>query len=165
MRPSSATLCAVVALLLAGCPDAADGFREGRLLDPCNGSWPVCTTTAGCFVGNAYYLEGQFPGTRRFIVRTDGQASVKISLYLVTEAAVGNTIRIEWNDSACGTKFVEETTGTNFFKDVETNGSYSVTSNVFQPGDHLIEVTCDSTAEYMLKAEIGAPIAPPATGS
>jgi len=150
-------------LVLVGCPDSADQFTAGRLLDPCNGSWPVCTTNAGCFVGNSYYLEGQFPGSRRFIVRTDGQASVKISLYLVTEAAVGDTLRVEWNDSACGTKMVEEVTGTSFFQDIEASGSWSRVKNVFQAGDHLIEVTCGSTAEYLLKAEIGPPVAPSLT--
>jgi hypothetical protein len=147
----------VGALLLAGCPDAADGFKNGRLLNACNSSWPVCTTTAGCFVSNNYYLEGEFPGTRRFIVRTDGQAQIAISIFLVSEGAAGQQLRIEWNDASCGTKSVEEVDGQAFFKEAEAEGTLTRTHSVFQPGDHLIEVTCDSTAEYILKPVITAP--------
>ena len=145
------------ALLLAGCPDAADQFISGRLLDPCNSGWPVCDTTAGCFVGNAYYLEGQFPGTRRFIVRTDGQAQVTIALFLKSEGAAGKSLRIEWNDASCGTKSVEEIDGKAFFKETEAEGELDRTKNVYQGGDHLIEVSCDSTAEYILKAVVTSP--------
>lgn len=145
------------AAALCGCPDPADQFTMGRLLDPCNGSWPVCTTTAGCFVGNAYYLEGQFPGTRRFIVRTDGQADVTIAVFLKTEGAVGQQLRLEWNDSACGTKTIEEIDGTAFFKEVETEGALRRTKPVYRAGDHLLEVSCDATAEYILKAEVVSP--------
>ncbi|MBI5543474.1 MAG: hypothetical protein HY901_06265 [Deltaproteobacteria bacterium] len=147
----------VLGAALCGCPDAADQFIEGRLLDPCNSSWPVCTTTAGCFVGNSYYLEGQFPGTRRFIVRTDGQAAITLSVFLKTQGAVGHELRMEWNDAACGSKFVELIDGTAFFKEVEAEGSLSRTKNVYRAGDHLLEVSSDSTAEYLLKAEVKAP--------
>jgi len=152
--PLFATLVGA-ALLLAGCPDAADQFTSGRLLDPCNGSWPVCTTSAGCFVGNSYYLEGQFPGTRRFVVRTDGQASIAIALFLKSQGAAGEQLRIEWNDASCGNKSVVEVDGKAFFKEVEAEGSLWRVKSVFRGGDHLIEVSCDSTAEYLLKAEVG----------
>ncbi|HEY3451698.1 MAG TPA: hypothetical protein VGK67_35400 [Myxococcales bacterium] len=157
MRTSLLALLAGAALLaLSGCPDSADMFTSGRLLDPCNSSWPVCTTTAGCFVGNSYYLEGQFPGTRRFIVRTDGQASVTIALYLKSQGAAGEQLRIEWNDASCGNKTVEEVDGKAFFKEVEAEGSLRRTKNVYRGGDHLIEVSCDSNAEYLLKAEVNS---------
>ncbi|MGC4121472.1 MAG: hypothetical protein QM765_44235 [Myxococcales bacterium] len=152
--PLLALLAGAALLSLSGCPDSADQFTAGRLLDPCNSSWPVCTTTAGCFVGNSYYLEGQFPGTRRFIVRTDGQASITISLYLKSQGAAGENLRIEWNDAACGNKTVEEVDGKAFFKEMEAEGSLRRTHNVYRAGDHLIEVTCDSTAEYLLKADV-----------
>lgn len=146
-----------LALLLAGCPDAADQFVSGRLLDPCDGAWPVCTTTAGCFVGDTAYLEGQFPGTRRFIVRTPGAAEVTIALFLKTQAATGETLRLEWNDAACGTRSVEEIPGIGFFKEVEAEGELRRTKSVYQGGDHLLEVTSDATAEYLLKVEVKGP--------
>lgn len=155
MRASAIPLGAAL-LLLSGCPDAADQFTNGRLLDPCNGSWPVCTTTAGCFVGNAYYLEGQFPGTRRFIVRTDGQASIALSVFLTTQGAVGHDLQLVWNDAACGTMQIETIDGQAFFKEVETEGLLVRTKNVFQAGDHLIEVSSDTTAEYLLKADVAS---------
>ncbi len=152
--PLFAVLAGAALLALSGCPDSEDQFKAGRLLDPCNGSWPVCTTTAGCFVGNSYYLEGQFPGTRRFIVRTDGQASITVALFLKSQGAAGDSLRLEWNDASCGTKTVEEIDGKAFFKEVEAEGTLRRTTNVYRGGDHLIEVSCDSTAEYLLKAEV-----------
>ncbi len=145
---------ALAALALTSCPDPADQFVSGRLLDPCNGAWPVCNTTAGCFVGNAYYLEGQFPGTRRFVVRTQSQAAITIAVFLKSQGATGEKLRIEWNDSACGTKTVEEVDGKAFFKETEAEGSLRRTKNVYRAGDHLIEVSADCTGEYLLKAEV-----------
>ena len=146
--------CLAAAALLCGCPDASDQFKSGRLLDPCNNSWPVCTTTAGCFVGDSYYLEGQFPGTRRFIVRTQGQAAIEVSIFLETQAAEGNQLSITWNDAACGTVQVVQMTGVDFFKEFQAEGVLSRTKNVYQAGDHLIDVTADCSAEYMLKADV-----------
>jgi hypothetical protein len=144
----------VFAALLSRCSDPVEEFKGGRLLDPCNNSVPVCTTSAGCSLGdgNDRYLEGRFPGPRRFSVRTKGKADITVAIFLTSQAAVGSELKIEWNDSGCGIKEVESVLGKAFFKEAE-QGTFRRTRTVYIPGDHLIEVTSDSTAEYILKVE------------
>jgi hypothetical protein len=141
-------------LLLSGCPDPAAQFIAGRLVDPCDGSWPVCTTIAGCLANNSTYLEGKLPGTRKMIVRTRGQASIKVSIHLKNEGAIGHQTRLEWNDASCGTVASEILTGADFFKEFEAQGEFSRTRNVAQEGDHLILFESDSTADYLLKVDV-----------
>ena len=141
-------------LLLSGCPDPAAQFIAGRLADSCDGAWPVCTNIAGCLVNNSTYLEGRLPGVRPMVVRTRGQASIKVSIHLKTEGAIGKKTRIEWNDASCGTIATEILSGADFFKEFEAQGEFSRTRNVAQEGDHLIVFESDSTADYLLKVEV-----------
>lgn len=149
-------LLAALASLLSACESASDQFIAGRLLDTCNGAWNVCTTTAGCYIGNAYYLEGRFPGTRRFIVHTEGQAALTLSIFLTSEGALGETLQIQWNDAKCG-KTTDIIDSKAFFQEADTQGWLSRTQNMYQSGDHLIEVTSDSTAGYLLKVDVKEP--------
>ncbi len=154
MKLASAKSLALGLLALAGCTDPASAFTAGRLLDPCDSTWPVCTTIAGCVVNDTLYLEGTLPGTRRMIVRTTGQASITVSVYLKTEGATGTNTLIEWNDASCGTVASDSMTGADFFKSFEAAGVFSQTQNVSQEGDHLITFTSDSTADYLLKVDV-----------
>jgi len=156
--PSSSRLLFVAAgLLLAGCPDPAAQFINGHLLEPCNGAWPVCTEIAGCSIDQEYYLQGQFPGTRRFMIRTTGQAQIAVDIFLLTEGAIGLATRIDWWEAGCGSKSSAVTAGQDFFKESEVEGQFRRVESVYQPGDHLIEVDSDATAEYYLKVEIIKP--------
>lgn len=148
-----ASLLASVLLLLGGCTDPADQFTAGRLLDPCDGWWPVCTTVAGCVVNNTLYLEGKLPGTRRMIVRTQRHASIAVSVYLNSEGAIGHEARIDWGD-ACGIVASESLTGADLFKEFEATGVFSRTKNVAQGGDHLVTFSSDATADYLLKVDV-----------
>jgi hypothetical protein len=154
VRASRAAALALSLLALAGCPDPADQFIAGRLLDRCNGTWPVCTTIAGCVVNNTIYLEGTLPGTRRMIVRTRGQATIKVSLYLKSEGATGTNALIEWNETNCGTVASASVGGPDFFREFDAEGVFSRTQNVSQEGDHLITFSSDATADYYVKLDV-----------
>ncbi len=154
MRASRFFGLALGLLAVAGCPDPAAQFTAGRLPDPCNGTWPVCTTIAGCVVNNSTYLEGTFPGPRRMIVRTRSQATIKVSVYLKSEGATGHETSINWNDASCGMVATETLTGADFFKEFEAQGTFTRTKSVSQEGDHLITFSSDSTADYLLKLDI-----------
>ena len=154
MSTRTCALAAALATLLVACADPEEQFKAGRLFDACDRAWPVCTTTAGCIAGNAQYLEGRFPGTRRLIVRTQGQAEVSVVLLLKTQGAIGTETRLEWNEAGCGTRSVETLEGRGFFKEYEAMGEVRRAANVHREGDHLVEVTSDSTADYLLKVEV-----------
>lgn len=156
-RPSRVAAIAAAALALAGCIDAEAVFTSGRLREPCNGSWPVCTTTAGCVVGNAYFLDGRFPGTRRMIIKTESRATVAIVVTLRSEGATGEETRFLWNETGCGTAFTVTVDGRDFFKEFDALGEFRRSKDLARPGDHLIEVSSDATADYLLKLEVDQP--------
>ena len=151
MRPSR--LLALVLLLLGSCPDPEQLFVEGRLPDRCDASWPVCTTTAGCVMSASSYLTGKFPGTRRFIVRTDGPRSLSLVLYLKNQAATGQETRIVFYEAGCGTQAVATVSGKDLFKEADADSTFRRQKDVFKKGDHLIEITSDATTEYLLRVE------------
>lgn len=144
----------LAALLLAGgCASAEELFVSGRLRDTCNESWPVCTTVAGCVVGDTSYVEGKFPGTRRLIVRTDGQREISVVLFFKNEGAIGTETRIVWNEAGCGASAIEVIDGRNLFKEASADGTLKRSRNVFTEGDHLIEITSDATVDYLLRID------------
>jgi hypothetical protein len=148
------SLACSLLLVLGACPNPEEQFTSGRLLDGCDRTWPICTTTVGCIVGDSQYLEGRFPGTRRFAVRTEGQAEIAVALYLRTQNAVGTETRIEINEAGCGSKSTEPIDGRALFREFEAYGEVRRAARVFREGDHLIEVASDATADYLLKVEI-----------
>lgn len=149
-----------VLLGATACASAEDLFVSGRLRDTCNESWPVCTTVAGCMVGDTSYLEGKFPGTRRFIVKTDGQREISVVLFFKNEGAIGTETRIVWNEAGCGASSIEVIDGRSLFKEAAIDGTLKRSKNVFTEGDHLIEITSDATVDYLLRIETKPASAP-----
>src|SRR4051812_33382068 len=66
----------LVPLLLPGCADDAL-FTIGLDKQVCEGNFPTaCGAVARCVLDTGHYLTGNFPTSQRFIVRTDGEATV-----------------------------------------------------------------------------------------
>ncbi len=139
---------------LAGCSDAASIFVGDRLRDECNGNWPVCTTAAGCVIGNGQYVPGTFPGTLRMIVQIQLPTNVSIDIFLKTEGAVGTETDLTWYEVGCGSAFKDPVTGKDLFAQFNAQGEFTDTHPLYEPGDHLIEVVSDATADYLIKLDL-----------
>jgi hypothetical protein len=139
---------------LAACGDAESGFIAGRLQDQCNENWPVCASEAGCVIGNGQYVPGTFPGTLRMITTIQLPTTVTIELFLKTEGAVGSVTHFVWNETGCGSAFVDTVNGKDVFAAFDTAGEFKDSHDLFEAGDHLIQVDSDATANYLLKLDL-----------
>ena len=82
-----------ISLLWAGCLGTTSeaSFIGSREVDLCNGVWNVCKGhTAGCILDESHYIEGTFPGERKFLVETrQGDWKIKILLFLKDRLSPG----------------------------------------------------------------------------
>ena len=153
--PTATTMAALLALT-SGCNFGSEAAFVGpRTLDTCDLEIPVCNTTAGCkLVEEDRFLEGEFPGQRSFIVPTEGEATIRVSLYWRTQLGPGADTEIIWHEPACVDAFRFESQGADVFADSNKQGIFVQEQKVFREGEHLIEIRSDATAEYLLRTDV-----------
>ena len=154
LRLVALALVGVAALM--GC-DARDVFVGDRDRDECNGNWPVCTFRAGCNLNDREYMEGSFPGSRRFIVETNGEAIIRVVILNLSQISPGADTEIHWYEPGCFERYSYNSDGADLFREAGKTGILEREREVFLAGDHLIEVFSDAVADFLLKVEI-API-------
>ena len=152
MRP--ALLLLLPLLITAPACTAEDVFIDGRQIDICDGNWPVCTYRAGCNLNVREYLEGSFPGSRRFIVETEGPATVRVTLLFLSQISPGADTEIHWYEPGCFERYSYTSEGADLFREAGASGVFEKERGVFRPGDHLVEVFSDAVADYLLKIEV-----------
>lgn len=147
MRP---WLCA---LALLGCSETST-FTVGRDLEICEGNVPTaCAVTGRCVLDDAHYLEGTFPGSRRFIVRTEGEATLRFELFLYERKNPGTELRVVAYEPACADRTIYDSAGQDVFRVAASDGILRVELRVTRPGDHLIELSSDAYCRYALKVD------------
>ena len=148
----------VTALGLGGCNFGSEAaFIDGRSLDRCNQSIPVCATTAGCrLVEEDQYLEGRFPGFRQMIVPTAAEAVITVEIYWRTQLSPGADTEILWYEPACVDAYRYESAGLDIFA-ASKDGVLIEQKRVFRGGDHLVEVRSDATGEYVMRTTVQTP--------
>jgi len=124
------------------------------VLDPCNESWPVCTTQVGCILGPESYAEGTFPRTFGFIVQLQEPSTVNLSLFVDNPTAAGMLTAETFNETGCTSHVEVDTTGQVFVTESQTQGIFTRSADLADIGDHLIQVTSDARAAYLVKVDI-----------
>ena len=142
----------------SGCDFGSEAaFIDGRSLDRCNQSIPVCSTTAGCrLVEEDQYLEGRFPGFRQMIVPTAAEAVITVEIYWRTQLSPGADTEILWYEPACVDAYHYESAGLDVFA-ASKDGVLIERQHVFRGGDHLVEVRSDATGEYVMRTTVQTP--------
>jgi len=143
----------LVVLGALGCT-AEDVFIGDRSHDPCDGSWPVCTYRAGCNLNEREYLQGAFPGSRRFIVETAGEATIRVTLYFRNEISPGADTEIHWYEPGCFERYSYTSEGADLFREAGASGLLEKERTVYRPGDHLVEVFSDAVVDYLLRIDV-----------
>jgi hypothetical protein len=145
-------LLAVVSLLgLSACHNESF-FTLGLDRTVCEDSIPTaCGSTARCVLDTTHYLDGKFPGSRRFIVRTMGEADLKFEIYLYERHAPGTTLRVEFSEPSCSEKSTWDSAGTDIFQTAGGDGVLTIPAHAVRPGDHLVELTSDAYCSYVLR--------------
>lgn len=142
-------------VLASGCGLGAEGnFTAGLTLDRCDGTYPVCQTTAGCTLGVGKYVEGSFPGARQFIVPAPEEAIIKVKIFFREAVATGVDTEILWHEPGCFDTYQYASEGADIFLDAGNDKIFERQRQVFLAGDHLVEVFSDAVADYLLSVEV-----------
>jgi hypothetical protein len=154
-------LFASILVLGTGCGIAAGAegnFTSGLSHDRCDGTFPVCQTTAGCTLGVGRYLDGTFPGTRQFIVPAPADSILNVRLFFKSETATGIDTEIFWNEPGCFDTYQYQSNGADIFEEAGNSQIFERQQQIFLDGDHLVEVISDSVAAYDLVVEVTSPM-------
>jgi hypothetical protein len=157
VRPARQLLLLAGALAVLGPAclfTAAGGFAGARDENVCDSTIPVCNTTGGCVLDEDHYLKGEFPGTRRFVVRTHGEAKVKVRVYFDMPKSPGADTNIYVYESGCVERFAFETAGRDIFREAGPDQEFSWETKVYQEGDHLVEINSDAVSSYYLRVDV-----------
>jgi len=145
----------VLLVLVPGCLfTASGGFAGAREENICDSTIPVCNTTGGCVLDEDHYIKGVFPGNRRFIVRTKGEAILTVRLYFDMPRSPGADTNIYVYESGCVERFAFETAGRDIFRMAGPDQEFTWETRVYQEGDHLVEVNSDATSDFYLRVDI-----------
>ena len=139
---------------LCGCSSGRDDFIGARVLDACNGSWPVCNVTASCFIGNESYIQGRFPGDGKVIVQIAQPSQVTVSFYFDNISAVGTLTSIVWYETGCKGSIRADVEGQTVATESNSTGVFERSANLLENDEHLISFKSDLEATYLMKIEI-----------
>ena len=153
-RPLNAAAAAALLYGLALAPSCGNDstFTIGRDLEICEDNVPTaCGLPGRCVLDTSHYLAGRFPGSRRFIIRTDGEATMRLQLLLSDQRAPGTELQIIVHEPGCGDRSVWDSGGQDLFRLASAAGVVTVPLGVRQPGDHLVEFVSDAYCGYDLE--------------
>lgn len=153
-RPNGVVIGSLL-LALGGCGLGAEGnFTQGLSRDRCDGTFPVCQTTAGCTMGLGRYVEGRFPGERKFIVPAPEESLINVRIFFKTEIATGIDTEILWHEPGCFDTYQYLSEGRDIFLEAGNDQVFEQSHQVFLDGDHLVEIFSDAIAEYIVAVEV-----------
>ena len=142
-------------MLASACGFGAEGnFTAGLSRDRCDGTFPVCQTTAGCTMGIGKYVEGSFPGARQFIVPAPEESFIRLRIFFKKEIATGIDTEILWHEPGCFDTYQYQSEGLDIFLDAGDDAIFEREQQVFLSGDHLLEVISDVVVDYIIVVEV-----------
>ncbi len=141
-------------ILLSACGGQREQFTAGRVLDRCDSQWPVCDRIAGCLLGDQSFIEGKLPGQNQLAIQLFEPSTVKVSLYLDEVKAAGDETVISFFEDRCRARIREAIPGRTFVGEAQTHGFVTREADLTGIGDHLIELSSDAKASYLLKVEV-----------
>jgi hypothetical protein len=143
-------------LALSGCINPESNFIDGRTLNLCNSTIPVCETMANCVLDETNYTQGNFDegATQRLIVHTDAAATITVELYFVTEVSPGIDTEVTYNEVDCQSSDDETSGGADIFQQAGPARIWTNSHQVVTAGDHLVEVFSDAQAQYLLLVDV-----------
>jgi hypothetical protein len=140
--------------VLGGCSDPQDDFIGARVLDPCNGSWPVCDGYASCILGSESYTEGNLPGSGNIIVQTLTPSTVQLSFFFTNLSAAGGQFSIVFYEPGCTSNVTVDVDGPTVAGESQTLGVFARSAQLDVAGYHLVTYQGTTTAFYLLKVDV-----------
>lgn len=150
----------VLALLMAGGCSSEDLFAQGRVNEPCSAVYPTCHTqyAAGCYLDADRYTEGQLPGMRRVLVSTNQvDQIIRVRLFFREMVFPGTEILVQAYEPDCGDVSRDLRQDIDVFEEAGDDFTLIFDLEAEMPGDHLVELYSDCSADYLLTAEQMSP--------
>jgi hypothetical protein len=155
------SICAIVCLLgvqwLIACQTGEEAFVNDRLLDLCEQAYYICDVPAGCVLDKNHYIKGAFPGTRRFVVRTEERdVRLDVKLYISGMEAPGTEILVQAREPDCTIddfKAKDERLDIDIFEEAGDDRVLAFSLEVAEKGEHLVEIYSDASADYLIIVE------------
>lgn len=142
-------------VLCLGACRPEENFALGLRLDACESTLPsVCGVTPRCVVEPEEYLNGKFPGERRFVVRTEGEATVELQILLTALKASGSELLVNVYESNCSEIHRYDSGGRDVLRLSDANGVIKIPLHVVRAGDHPVEIVSDVYADFAIKHEV-----------
>ncbi len=139
MRP---LLAALPAFLLA-CD-----FASGKSPNACNENIPAaCGGMGHCVLDGDQYLQGSFPGSQTFIVRTDHPQTVTFSFTFENRETPGTGLQLTSTEPDCSQQSSYTSQG-DLFEQAGASGVISFPIQMIEAGDHLVHFQSDAYCNY-----------------
>jgi hypothetical protein len=147
MRPRLRT-AAIVPLAALG---AACNFTSGTTPNACTDNVPsACGDIAHCVLDQNQYLQGQFPSSQSFVLRTSSPETVTFSFYFTDRVSAGTALTLTSTEPNCDEQSTYMSEG-DLFQLAGSSGVLSFPITMMLTGDHLVQFTCDAYCSYELR--------------
>jgi len=152
------TLLIAASLILGfgalSCQTGAEAFVDDRLQSICDEAYQICSRPAGCVLDRDHYIEGAFPGARRFVVATESRdVKIIVRLYFKTEIAPGTQLLVRAYEPNCSvdvSKAEVVMENVDIFKKAGDDRFLEFELEVAEVGEHLVELASDASTEYII---------------
>jgi hypothetical protein len=139
-----------LALVTAVCLTSCD-FTSSATLNPCQQTIPAaCGGTAHCVLGGDEYLQGFFPGTQTFVVRTDTPRNVTFSFVFQDRRAAGTGLTLTSTEPDCSEQSSYASQG-DLFELAGASGVLEFPIQMTNAGDHLVTFHSDAYCSYEMR--------------
>jgi hypothetical protein len=125
-----------------------------KTIEVCDKGYAICGQMAGCVLPEDKYLEGLFPGARRWIVETKGDdITLTVNLYFDEMIAPGTELVIQAYEPDCtlnkelSSHHLEDI---DLFAEAGADHAMSFALQAARAGEHLIELYSDAESDYRI---------------
>jgi hypothetical protein len=139
------------------CQSGAEAFVDGRGLSICDEAYQICDVPAGCVLDRDHYVEGAFPGSRRFVVVTEERdVRIILRIFFDSQVAPGTRLLVHALEPDCSMdpdKAEAVMENVDIFKKAGSDKMLEFDLEVAETGEHLVEITSDAATEYLLTVD------------
>ena len=119
-------------------------------LNTCQESFPApCGSIAHCVLADNEYLQGTFPGSQIFVIRTTTPTRLTFSFEFTNRISAGTTLTLSSAEPDCSERSVY-TSQSDIFMLAGASGILSFPLTMAEAGDHLIQFNSDAYCSYQL---------------
>ena len=129
------------------------GFTGNRSLSPCSELISPCKgMVAGCILDDKHYIEGSFPGSRKFMVTAAAGKKIRVLILLLNKLSPGSWTEVSWYEPGCTDEYKHSVK--NLFSAAGADSVFEAEHGVVKNGDHLVTVFSDAVVKYLLRVEV-----------